>query len=118
MAAFYPRMQATATRLLTKYGKTMSLERAGSATTDPVTGDAVTQPAQSLPVIGVVQDFNRIEVDGTTILSSDKKVTITAATAPLIGDMLHDGTTKWRIINISDKTPAVVTLCYQLQVRR
>ncbi len=118
MAAFYPRMRATATRLLTKYGKTMYLERAGTSVTDPITGDAVTQPPQSLPVVGVVQDFNRFEVDGTTILSSDKKVTITAATAPLIGDTLQDGATKWRIINISDKTPADVTLCYQLQVRR
>ncbi|QWA09526.1 hypothetical protein GTU79_19490 [Sodalis ligni] len=118
MAAFYTRMQALDTRLLTKYGKTMSLERAGTSVIDPVTGDATTSPPQSLPVIGVVQDFNRLEVDGTLILASDKKVTITAATAPLIGDSLQDGTTKWRIINISDKTPADVTLCYQLQVRR
>ncbi|MGP4140984.1 hypothetical protein [Sodalis praecaptivus] len=118
MAAFYPRMQATATRLLTKYGKTMYIERAGTSVIDPVTGDAVTQPPQMLSVIGVVQDFNRVEVDGTFILASDKKVTISADTTPLIGDFLQDGTTKWRIINISDKTPADVTVCYQLQVRR
>ncbi len=118
MTDFYPRMQATVSRLLPKYGKTMYLERAGSSTTDPVTGDATISPPQSLPVIGVVQDFNRFEVDGTLILASDKKVTITAATAPLNTDFLQDGATKWRIINISDKTPADTTLCYQLQVRR
>ncbi|WP_413724654.1 hypothetical protein [Sodalis sp. RH16] len=118
MAEFYPRMQATTTRLLTKYGKTMYLERAGTSVIDPVTGDATASPPQSLLVTGIVQNFNRIEVDGTLILASDKKVTITAATAPLNGDFLQDGTTKWRIINIFDKTPADVTLCYQLQVRR
>lgn len=118
MTAFYPRMQDTVSRLLPKYGKTMYLERAGTSVTDPVTGDAVTQPPQSIPVVGVVTDYKIGEIDGKLILTSDKKATITAAVKPLKTDYLQDGDTKWRIEYVDDKTPADVTLCYQLQVRR
>jgi hypothetical protein len=89
----YTRLQATAQRLLTKYGQAGIIRRI--APPDPVNGGDGTQtdyPCRMFPA-----SYDRRYVDGTTILASDKQIyigSIGLGVSPQVGDLAigADGT--------------------------
>ena len=72
----YANLRTTATRLLTNNGKTITLTRETDGAYDPSTGGSTvvtTNPAG----VGVLVRYRNNEVDGTTILSSDRRLIYT-----------------------------------------
>lgn len=71
--ADYSRQRATAERLIKKQGKPVTLQRTIKGPYDPSTGGSVST-TQNIQGFGVFVRFTNSEIDGTTILSSDRKL--------------------------------------------
>lgn len=122
MAAFdYRRPLATANRLIERYGQLGAIRRTGAPTGpdyDPTPGASVDHPARFVMI-----DFTASEIDGTRILSTDKKALVSPGSLtiePTTSDHLveADGTV-WNIIPpVQTLRPAETTLLFTLQCRR
>ncbi|HGI9867215.1 TPA: hypothetical protein ACJVS1_004804 [Salmonella enterica subsp. enterica serovar Montevideo] len=104
--------------MIKKYGYTLSLVRPAGVGIDPKTGDRLADASpQIFTVTGIDQQYKQSEIDGTVIQTGDKKILLTAETAPEQGDHLTDGVNRWNIITITPVKPAREVLLYSLQVR-
>jgi hypothetical protein len=121
MTAFdYTRALATANRLIERYGKLGAVRREGEATGpvyDPTPGEPDDHPARF-----AIVEFEADEIDGTRILSTDKKALVAPGTLPidiLPSDLLVEADeTVWNIVPpVGKLRPATTTLLYTLQVR-
>ncbi len=114
----YARLKNRGTMMIKKYGYTLSLLRPAGAGIDPKTGDRLADASpQIFTVTGIDQQYKQSEIDGTVIQTGDKKILLTAETAPEQGDHLTDGVNRWNIITITPVKPAREVLLYSLQVR-
>ncbi|ECK2143448.1 hypothetical protein FQW43_27815 [Salmonella enterica subsp. enterica serovar Enteritidis] len=104
--------------MIKKYGYTLSLVRPAKSGIDPNTGDRLADASpQIFTVTGIDQQYKQSEIDGTVIQTGDKKILLTAETAPEQGDHLTDGVNRWNIVTITPVKPAREVLLYSLQVR-
>lgn len=114
----YARLKNRGTRMIKKYGYTLSLVRPARSGIDPNTGDRLADASpQIFTVTGIDQQYKQSEIDGTVIQTGDKKILLTAEIAPEQGDHLTDGVNRWNIITITPVKPAREVLLYSLQVR-
>lgn len=116
MAINYLRMRATATRLLTENGKTYQLTRGGTTVRDQF-GKEVTTPAVSAGVTGVITEYSSREIDGSLIITGDKKLAATFETEVSIDDRIEIDGKKWRVIKPNPVKPADVLISYNIQLR-
>lgn len=115
MAINYPRMRATATRLITENGTTYALTRGGGV--EVIGGVEVEIPPETLTITAVKSDYVPSEIDGTLILNGDVKMSATADIEIRIGDrILIDGKSH-RVIKPNPVKPASLLLCYKPQLR-
>lgn len=119
MTAFdYARAQATAARLLAKFGQTGTLTVPGSSSGDawnPTIGAATTET-----VTFAVLSFENRDIDGTKIKMGDKKVYLSAsglAAVPTTDCTLTIGSAVHSIEGVEPLSPAGVVVFYQLQCR-
>lgn len=114
----YSRPQATAERLLTRFGRAGIIRRQGVIGGTPYS-----------PVLGpvdyactaAVMKFSTNEVDGTRIRADDLKVMVAAAglaITPGTADKLVLGSDVYSIVNAMPLKPADVVVYHQLQCRR
>lgn len=116
----YARPQAVANRLIAKFGQDGAVRRTGAPTGpeyDPTPGLPVDHPARF-----VVTGYDNREIDGTRILSKDKKVLMAPGSLkidPGEGDLLveADGSTL-TIIDADPLKPAETVLLWMIQARR
>lgn len=114
----YARLKNRGTMMIKKYGYTLSLIRPAKSGIDPNTGDRLADAAPLIfTVTGIDQQYKQSEIDGTLVQTGDKKILLTAETAPEQGDHLTDGVSRWDIITITPVKPASEVLLYSLQVR-
>ncbi|MCM2293038.1 hypothetical protein NAC44_11965 [Allorhizobium sp. BGMRC 0089] len=96
--ALYARMQATANRLLVKYGQSGTIRRLTPP--DPVEGG---DPVETeYPATLVPMAYEAREIDGTVILAGDVKIYISSvglAITPQPGDLVTANGKMFRIIN-------------------
>ncbi|CNF22612.1 TPA: hypothetical protein PXN96_003894 [Yersinia enterocolitica] len=115
MAINYPRMRATATRLLTENGIAYQLTRGGGV--EFVGGVEVDIPLESFSVIGVISSYSPGEIDGTLIQNGDVKMSATADVEIRIGDLIMVDGKKHRVIKPNPVKPAALLICYKPQLR-
>lgn len=114
----YSRLEATALRLIARFGMAGKLERptwTGPKHT-PVPGEPEVYDA-----IFVIGSYSSREIDGTRILQTDKKAIIAPSLAvePKLSDLLNDGEAgRLKIMDVKTIRPAITTLAYIAQVRR
>ncbi len=120
MSDFYPGLQATASRLLTQFGKPMTLRIQSGATYDPVTQTNV--PAYTdYPVNGLVLNYSgRTNESGTYVQTDDKKllVSVSDAPEPTTGAQVIDGASVYTVQAVKALSPAGVNLLFELQGRK
>lgn len=115
----YSRLQATALRLIDRFGRSVTLSRTalGSGPAHkPGTGSTSTYSCRA-----VFQDYSNFERDGTLILAGDRKVLVAAkglSIEPQPGDKLIDGLDTYTVVRPSPIAPGATPLLYTLQVRR
>jgi hypothetical protein len=116
-------MPATALRLLTKYGKSVTFTRVTQGAYDPATSTAPTTTT-STAVKALVEDYNK-QTDGAAfvnglVLEGDKKVTV-AATAlgftPTPGDQVGFDGGVLTVKNVKATFAGEVAATYELHVR-
>jgi len=139
MTAFYDRMAATVTRLLTEYGTAVNIVRPAlnfdNATNKPTSGGNTV-----IASIGVFREIARRLVDGTRIQSGDRELVMVPGVEVRIGDRIDvssigDTTAtivggapgiilgagvagSWAIQEINEVRPAGTILAYVVRVRR
>lgn len=69
----YTRQRATALRLIEKSGKPVTMQRTAQGEYDPSTGGSV-DTVTSINGYGVMLNFKNTEIDGSNILSGDRKM--------------------------------------------
>jgi len=121
MAFFdYAKTAAMAQRLLDRFGhgNRIAIEREVGGSQDPVTGETVAGTRQMFLVSGVVENYDVKEIDGTRILTNDRKLIIDGTVEVLMTDkIIIDGEPLGVIVNIAPAAPAGKAVIYTLQVR-
>jgi hypothetical protein len=96
--ALYTRLQATAQRLIAKYGQSGTVKRI--APPDPVLGgDGTVTP---YPATLVPMTYDQRYVDGSTILANDRQIYISSvglAIVPQVGDIVTAGGVDYHVVN-------------------
>lgn len=117
-SAFSKKMQGVATRLLGKYGSTVTLVRAGETTWDPVLGEDVQGPSVNIPLTSVPVPVNAGLVNGTTIQAGDMVVKTDFSVVPDIDDKINFGGEQWSVVGIEKKMVNDDVVAYFIQVRK
>ena len=117
-SAFSRKMAGVATRLLTKYGSSVSLIRAGSKVWDSNLGEYVFGPDTTIPLGGVPVPVAVGLVNGTTIQAGDMVVKADGAVEPKPEDKVAFAGSQWSIVNIERKLVNDQTIAWFIQVRK
>lgn len=118
MSYDYSKLAATASKLLTKYGKNIELKRVAGGSVDPVTGQVTAGMSSTLKTNGIFRAYPDSVIDGTRILKSDREVIIDGTVEPKITDKIVIGGEDWIIKNVVAQKPANSALVYFVQACR
>lgn len=113
--SFYNSLASTATRLLTKYGQTITFRTKQSY--DPVTGVA-SGSSPDITTVGLFQRIPNTVIDGTRIKTGDKLLVIDGSYAPTIDQAVVIGSGEWSIEEIEEVNPAGTDLVYFVRIRK
>ena len=117
--AFSRRMRdKVATKLLTKYGSTVSLVRAGSKVWNPTLGEYEWQPDTTLPLKAVPVPINIALVNGTTIQAGDMMVKADYSVMPKMEDKVDFNGERWSIVGVERKQVNDDVVAWFIQVRK
>lgn len=113
MAVNYANMRALATKLITENGKPITLIRTTDGVYDPATG-STGSTTSNVEGNGVLLKYSNKEIDGTTILSSDRKL-LYVGTEPEVNDRYVTE----RIVNVDPLDPNESgVIFYSCQLRK
>ncbi len=113
MSSFYDRMRSTSTDLISRFGKEVTLTRYEQGVFDPVSGSYSTTEI-TLTGNGVFLNYSSKDIDGMTVLSSDKKMLYTGE-KPAINDSYGD----YRIVDYAELNPDESgSILYTCQMRK
>ena len=116
--SFYGGLAKTAQKLIADKGRTVTLRQVtGGSAYNPLT-DTMTNATTDTAVKAVFTSFKQDEIDGTLIMRGDKKVLLAAGIEPKGNDVIVDGATQYRVIEIMTVQPGDTTILYTLQVRK
>lgn len=116
--AFSKKMQGVATRLLDKYGSTVTLVRAGTKVWDDSLGEYVQQPDTQIPLTAVPVPINIALVNGTTIQAGDMMVKADYSVLPKMEDKVEFGDEQWSVVGIERKQVNDDIVAWFIQVRK
>ena len=108
---YYSKLSNTASRLINRFGKTVkkrTVTNSGSAFNP-------TQTLHDDDIDGVVVNFSKNEIDGTLILTTDKKLLTKMLLE--IGDSVVDGSIVYSVVSVDTIQPSDVVLLYKAQLR-
>ncbi len=115
---FYENMAATASSLITKFGKPITISRTVGETDDPVTGVHVTGTTTEYTPNGIFQTIKASLIDGTRIKFGDKMFVIDNSFTPLLTDVVPISGSDWAIEEITPVEPANLALVYFVRIRK
>lgn len=118
MSYAYSRPAATALRLLTKFGQSVTLSRKTGASTNPITGAVTAGTDASVVTTGLIKPYPDNMVDGSRILDSDRELVLSSEYEPLPSDKPIVNGEEWAIVRIKTVSPAGTPVVYFVQVRR
>ena len=112
-------MAATALRLLTKFGTSITMVRLTGNFYDPVGGTVIDGADASYSAIALIKPYPDRMIDGTRIIDGDRMLVMDSGTEPDPSDRATIGGEEWSIVSIKtvkpDDATAVVYFC---QVRK
>lgn len=117
----YANSAATARKLLTKFGQSMTVTSAsGESVYDPGTGTTTVPTPTITTANGVILSYKDglTNIEGSLIQKSDKKILISISVPPGVDDTVLVGADTWHIIAVKELEPAGVNVMHELQVRK
>lgn len=115
---FSKRMQGVGTRLLTKFGSTVSLVRASSKVWDEALGEYIWSADEVLPLKAVPVPVNSGLVNGTTIQAGDMIVKADCSVVPKMEDKVQFSGEQWSVVALEKKMVNDDVVAYFIQVRK
>ena len=115
---FSRKMQGVATRLLGKYGSTVTLVRAGTKVWDAERGEFVQQPDTEMALTSVPVPINAGLVNGTTIQAGDMVVKADYSVLPKMEDKVEFSGEQWSVVGIQKKIVNDDVVAWFVQVRK
>lgn len=124
----YATPKASAHRMLTRYGQTVTLSRHTIGSYDPSTGSS-TDTVTTQTATGIIFEWGRnssspsygeSNIDTSLILSGDKQLYLspTGITTPIVNDTITDVNGKsYTIIVVKELAPAGVTILIECNIR-
>lgn len=116
--AFSKKMQSTATRLLGKYGSTVTLVRAGETTWDPVLGEDVTGPDTLIPLTSVPVPVSLGLIDGTAIQAGDMVTKADYSVMPTQKDKVQFRGEQWSVVGVDPKLVNDDIIAWFIRIRK
>jgi len=117
-SAFSKKMQGVGTKLLNKYGSTVTLVRAGVKTWDETAAEWVIGLPTSISLTSVPVPVNAYLVNGTTIQTGDMIVKSDYSIVPQMADKVEFGGEQWSVVAIEKKMVNDDVVAYFIQVRK
>lgn len=116
---FYDNLAATAARLLTRYGQSVTLRRAAAGTYDPATSGVTSAAPTDLTRQGALLDFGVgvTNLRGNLVQATDRRLLLEAGEAPALADAFVIGGKVFTIVSIGEISPAGTPVMYDLHVR-
>lgn len=118
---FYDRLAQSAKRRLSGNGRDVLLRQVTAGKYSPDTHEITGRRLTDISVKAVISDYSEFQQDGEIVQRGDKRVLIAAAAlenAPQLVDLIIDGETVYKIVNIKTIQPGDVPLLYRMQVRK
>ena len=114
------RARNTADKLLTKFGKLVTLSRITEGSYDPTTGEMATPTAVSSSVYALIKDYKGIDLTNGVILQGDRKVTIAALgiDEPQPADKVTLDLYDYNVISVRKVWSGELAAMFELQVRK
>jgi hypothetical protein len=112
----YTATAATATRLLTKFGRDLTVRNYTNESYNPATGKNVKTYSDST-VKGAVFSFGTGDSSTELIQVGDKKAIITSEVTPQLEDHLIVGTKVYIIKSVKELNPAGTSIMFELHIR-
>lgn len=116
--AFSKKLQGVATRLLGKYGSTVTLVRAGGKVWDTELGEYIPSGDTLIPLVSVPVPVNVGLVNGTTIQAGDMVVKADYSVLPKMEDKVDFGGARWSVVGIETKMVNDDIIAWFIQVRK
>lgn len=116
--AFSKKMQGVATRLLGKYGSTVTLVRAGGKIWDQSAGEYIFGPDQLTPLTSVPVPVRLGLINGTTIQAGDMVVKADYSVLPTQEDKVDFYGSRWSVVGVEPKIVNDDVIAWFIQVRK
>lgn len=114
----YLPQQATADRLIAKFGAACTLSTNSSAEYDGL-GNPIAVAPYSIEGVGVKLNYKNGEIDGSVVIMGDAKFLLSTRAVPLIDMRVTLAGEVWRVISVSPLAPdSTDVVFYTLQLRR
>ena len=85
-------------------------------------GDGITPPTQTITTVllvdAIFKSYNQNSIDNTSVLAGDRLLVCNGDVAISQGDIITEGSDRWLVITVDNKTPAGIPLAYIAQVRK
>lgn len=119
MTFAYGTTAATAGKLITRFGASVTMSRTVPGAYDPALGGPGAGTTTEQAVKAVVLDFPQSYIDGTLIRAGDRKalVSVVGITAPEPGDMFTWDGRALVVVSVKTLGPSGIAVLYTLQVR-
>lgn len=115
----YSGVRKSVNSLIRKYGITMNLERT-FLTESNNPWEEPSKTTLTVPIFGVILEYEAREIDGVNIMTNDKKVLLSSsakASSVNTRDKLIISGIKYTIVNVNTLAPSGNALLYTLQAR-
>lgn len=121
MAFNYTKTQSTADSLITRFGTAATYEHYSPGTFDPITGTTTGATFTGYAIQAVVDNFNRTDIDNSTIKAQDKNAIVSAkglSVVPNTDGRFSQAGERFTIVSIRPTKPAATAVIYELQIRK
>jgi len=117
---FYQRRRAAVSRLLERYGTSLTLQHYQEGACDPASGEVAAAWSQRV-LTGLVRDYRQDQVDGSLVLSGDRELILAGETEtepPRPGDRLVLAGETYTVVQVNTLEPGGLALLHRCQIRR
>ena len=122
MSAFYTNLQNTAGRLLKTYGASFSFSFSNQSAYDPAQSSATSSLPSVFQLKGIVANYKKIEIDGTSVKDTDLKLICehgsTDLNRPAINKTVNVYGAEYQILGVKEINPAGTPMYYECQLRK
>ncbi len=115
--SFATNMQATTLRLLTLYGRPVTLGRVAEGTYNTATSAVAAGTTTSYSGKGHPSPYKLSDIDGALVQGGDIDLLLYSSTEPLVGDTASINSLSYKVMGVNKLNAQGLNIAYKLQLR-